>query len=194
MKKIFFLSALAVILVTSVYAQTEATALKTEIKVDKKANANIKKEKKEERKALRKLEGNEVSYKTKQAFQSDFRGVTAPKWKRLPNFDEATFSKDGNMISTFYDYDSKLVGTTQKKSFSDLPVKARKYIAEKYKGYTPGDVLFFDDNESNETDMILYDIQFDDEDSYFAEIQKDSKKIVLRIDMNGDVQFYTNLK
>ena len=194
MKKLFFLSAAAVILAATVNAQITPASLKSEIKVDKKVESNIKKEKKEDRKELRKLKGNEVSYQAKQAFARDFAGVTFMSIERLDNFDEFTFTKDGQTISAFYDWDSKLVGTTQNKTFSDLPAKAQKFINEKYAGYTQGDVLFYDDNEMNETDMVLYGNQFDDEDSYFVELQKDNKKIVLNVNMNGDVEYYTRLR
>ncbi|MBC7935064.1 MAG: hypothetical protein H7Y86_06865 [Rhizobacter sp.] len=193
MKKLFFLSAAAIVLTATVNAQVTQASLKSEIQIDKKVESNIKKEKKEARKELRKLKGKEVSYQAKQAFAIDFAGVTSISTERLDNFDEFTFSKDGQTMSAFYDFDSKLVGTTTKKSFSDLPAKAQKYIGEKYAGYTPVDVLMYDDNEFNETDMVLFGYQFDDEDSYFVELEKDNKKIVVQVGMDGGVSYFTRL-
>lgn len=40
--------------------------------------------------------------------------------------------------------------------------------------------------------MILYGQQFADEDNYFVELVKGSKKIVLRSNMAGDVSFFSN--
>ena len=87
-----------------------------------------------------------------------------------------------------------MVGTTSAKTFTDIPSKAQKFINEKYKDYSVGGVLFFDDNEFNETDMMLYNQQFDDEDSYFVELKKDNEEIVLHVTMDGLVFFFTRLE
>jgi len=79
-------------------------------------------------------------------------------------------------------------------TFTDLPEKAQKYINKKYKDYNKGVVIFFNDNEFNETDMLLYNLQFQDEDSYFAELSKDNKKIVVRSNAAGDVYFFKELQ
>lgn len=217
MKKLLVLSAAALILAVTVNAQTSVASVRKETKSYKKDLKSVEKDekgkfakgykkdekaikkeeksiKKEDRKELRELKGSEVSYQAKQAFAGDFGNITSYSSERLDNFDEFIFLKDGQTMSAFYDYDSKLVGTTTKKSFSDLPAKAKKYIGEKYAGYTPVDVLMFDDNEFNETDMVLYGYQFDDEDSYFVELAKDNKKIVVQVGMDGGVSYYTRLR
>jgi hypothetical protein len=94
---------------------------------------------------------------------------------------------------TFYDDQSKMVGTSNNVTFSELPKRAQQYINEKYKDYSVGPAVFFDDNEYNETDMVLYGLQFDDEDSYFVELAKDGKKIVVRSNSSGDVYFFKDL-
>jgi hypothetical protein len=194
MEKLFVLSAATFILAATVNAQTTAASLQSDMKLGKKAGANIKKEKREERKELRQLNGSEASYQSKQQFIRDFGDIPVSQWERLNNFDEATFTKDGHVMSAFYDADAKLVGTTQNKTFADLPAKAQQLINENYKGYTAGEVMFFDDNEFNQTDMILFGRQFDDEDSYFVEMSKDNKKIVLHVRMDGDVSYFTRLR
>ena len=62
------------------------------------------------------------------------------------------------------------------------------------KTHTVNAVLFVDDNELNDEDMILYNQQYDDVDSYFIELQKDNKEIVLHVTMDGTVYFFTRLK
>jgi hypothetical protein len=193
MKKVLFLAA-AIALTATMNAQNMPAFLKSEIKLNKEAESALKEVNRVDRKVLRKLKGDEVSYQSKQAFISDFGNIPVSQWERLDNFDEATFTKGGQVMSAFYDYDSKLVGTTQNKTFTDLPAKAQKYIREKYKGYTPADVILFDDNEMNETDMVLFGSQFDDTDSYFVELKKDNKKIVVQVSMGGDVSYYTRMR
>ena len=192
MKKIFFLSA-AFIIAAAVRAQTNDALVKNEIKSDKKQELTIKEEKREERKELRKLEGKEVDNLTRLAFYGDFGNIPVIKWERTENYDEATFMKDGEATTAYYDADSKLVGTTSNKTFEDLPAAAQKSINAKYRDYTKGTVVFFDDNEANETDMILYGDQFADADNYFVDLKKDNNEIILQVNMIGDVSFFKKL-
>lgn len=194
MKKLLFLSATAFIVTASVNAQTPAN-LVSDIKLDNKVEKMLNKEKKEDKQELKELKGPEISSQSKQAFFTDFGNLPGAEWSKLDNFDEVTFTKDGKSMSAYYDFDSKLVGTTQSKTFADIPVKARKLITEKYfKDYTPGDVLFYDDNELNETNMILYGKEFADRDSYFVELTKGQDKIVVQVSMDSEVGFFTQLK
>jgi hypothetical protein len=55
-------------------------------------------------------------------------------------------------------------------------------------------VIFYDDNEHNDNDMMLYGIQFEDEDNYFVELSKGSKQIVLQVTPEGNIFFFTELK
>jgi len=48
------------------------------------------------------------------------------------------------------------------------------------------------DNEANETDMVISGIQFD-ADNYFIEVKKDNKRMMLRVDTDGDVLFLKTL-
>jgi hypothetical protein len=153
-----------------------------------------KKEQKSERVALKKLQGTIVDNKSKIAFETDFKGATNVQSKRVDTYDEFTFTnKDGQKMKAFYDENSVLVGTTQDKTMDDLPAKGLQKIKEMYKDYTIGPVVYFDDNELNETDMILWGIQFDDADTYFAELSKGTKKIIVKVSPEGSVNFFKTL-
>jgi hypothetical protein len=149
--------------------------------------------KKSERVALKKLEGTTVSTVANNNFITDFGNIPNVAWRRLGTYDEAAFTKNGVQMTAFYDYNGKLVGTTQAKKFTDLPAKGQEQIKKDFKDYTVGPVIFFDDNEFNETDMILYGVQFDDEDSYMVELTKGSKKIVVQVSIQGNVSFFKEL-
>ena len=41
--------------------------------------------------------------------------------------------------------------------------------------------------------MIMYGVQFDDADNYFVELSKGSSKIVVKVDMKGEVTFFKQL-
>jgi hypothetical protein len=153
-----------------------------------------KKEQKSERVALKKLEGATVDNKAKIAFDTDFKGASNVQSKRVDTYDEFSFTnKDGHKMKAFYDENSVLVGTTQDKAMADLPAKGLQKIKEMYKDYSIGPVVFFNDNELNETDMILWGIQFDDTNNYFAELSKGTKKIIVKVSPGGSVNFFKNL-
>ncbi|MDP4223088.1 MAG: hypothetical protein Q8868_07230 [Bacteroidota bacterium] len=127
-------------------------------------------------------------------FYSDFGDVSNLKWYRESNFDVVDFTKTGHKMSAYYDPDGILVGTTEVKTFADLPVKVQERIKDKYKGYSIGPVIFFDDNEMNETDMSLWETQFADEDNYFVELSKGNEKIILRVDTQNEIFYFKKLR
>jgi hypothetical protein len=154
---------------------------------------NGTKEKKSEMTPLKKIGGNVVSETSKTNFYTDFGNIQNVNWKRSEYFDEAKFTLNGEEITAYYDFDSKLVGTTSYKSFSDLPEEGQKAIKKNYKDYSIGQVIFFDDNEWNDNDMMLYDNQFDDADNYFVELIKGKDKIVLQVNKEGSIFFFKQL-
>ena len=177
MKKIAILSMLFLMVMATMQTQAQET----------------KSERKSERKALRKLNGNDVSEMAKTNFYSDFGKVQNAIWKRSGAFDEVAFTQDGVKKNAFYDENSDLVGTTQAKTFSDLPAKAQKEISTKYKDYKVVQVIFYNDNEAVDTDMILFGVQFDHADNYFVEVSNGSKAMVLQVTMSGDVIFFKDI-
>ncbi len=163
-------------------------------KEDKGKNKEPKKEAKAERVALKKLEGQAVSDLAKSNFSFDFKDAKNVEWERIDTYDKASFTdKNGKKMSAFYDINGKLVGTTQFKTFADLPENGQKDIKKNYKDYTVGQVLFYDDNENNDTDMILYGVQFEDRDNYFVELEKSNRRIILQVSPEGEVFFFKQL-
>jgi hypothetical protein len=92
----------------------------------------------------------------------------------------------------FYDTEGKQVGTTQDATFGEIPAKSREVIKTKYKDTTVGPAVFFHDNELNETDIILWAIQFDDTDLYFVELIKGMSKMIVMCNLEGEVSFFNN--
>ncbi len=175
MKKITVLLILALMAITMIQAQ------------------ETKKEKREERQALRKLAAGPESITAKNNFNADYKGATNVKWKRDVYYDVATFTLNGKAMTAYYDFDGKCVGATYKMTFAEIPVAAQKQIKAKYKDYTIAEVVFFDDNENNETEMMLYGEQFADEDNYFVELVKAGKKEIVRVDSKGAVYAFIKL-
>ncbi|WP_212003934.1 hypothetical protein [Chitinophaga sp. HK235] len=156
----------------------------------------IRKERHAEKKSIRALKGKEVSYQSKQRFAENYGNATDVKWERTAYFDQASFvNKDGKPMTAYYDDQSNLVGTTTPASFTDLPAAAQRNIERHFKNYKDATVVFFDDNEFNQTNMIIYGEEFEDEDNYFVELRDDNgKPIVLRVTLEGEVTYFADIK
>jgi hypothetical protein len=189
MKKIFLISAMTLTIATATFAHGS---------MDRSARKERRIERKEERKEhrlIRKAENrNMVSDFTREQFRRDFPGAKKVLFQKTKEFEEASFTLEGKQKIAYYDVESNLIGTTQHKTFGALPERAQKKILNEYAGYAVQDVVKFDDNMSNETDMVLYGTAFDDADNYFVELKKDSKVIFVKVDMEGDVSYFTAVR
>jgi hypothetical protein len=137
---------------------------------------------------------SEVSGITKSQFTNDFPDATNVHFESTRDFDKISFMQGAKEITAYYDYQSQLLGTTEKKAFTDLPSNAQNEILEKYSGYAIADVVEFNDNQSNNSEMVLYGNSYDDGDNYFVELKANSKAILVKVDLAGGVQFATTLR
>lgn len=192
--KTILVTALAVCFAGStVFAQSTQT-LKNDIKKIDRKEAVLKSKKKKDKITLRKLEGQQVSVQSQNQFYADFGNIKDATWQRGTYYDVATFTQNGKQYKAYYDDEAQLVGTISAAKFTDLPVSAQKQIKKDYPNYTIDKVIFFDDNESNDTDMLLYNSQFEDEDSYFVELTGNAERIALHVSEDGNVFFFTTIK
>jgi len=143
--------------------------------------------------ALRKLKGVSINPVSKVNFVKSFGKQPETIWKRGIFFDEATFREGGHDITAYFDEKGILVGTTSLVNFGDIPMLAQKMIFKTYKYARIGKVIFFDDNELNATDMVMYGIQFDDADNYFVEMTQGTKRFILDCNKKGKVVIFKNL-
>jgi hypothetical protein len=134
-----------------------------------------------------------TSVNARNRFVEEFGNVSVVVWKNSKRFDEATFIKDGQKLTAYFDYSGNLIGTTSIKTFVDLPISGQSNIEKRYKDYNIESVIFFDYNEVNETAAFLDDTQFGGADNYFVELSKDDSKIVLQVNPDGDVKFFKKL-
>ncbi len=185
MKKLVILLSTFLFSVAFVFGQAE--------KGNNESIKEVKKELKTERVALKNLKGHEVGVLAKNSFYADFGDIPNVKWERVGPFDEATFTKDGKELKAFYDFDSKLVGTTRNVTFADVPADGQKEILKEYKTYSIGPVIFFDYAEANTSDMYLFERQFTGEDNYFVELAKGTDKILVQVNKDGEILFFKQL-
>ena len=126
-------------------------------------------------------------------FSKDFPKANSVNWT-YHEFVEATFFENGVAKTAYYDENDNLLGTTTNVDLIALPEKARDHINKEYPGYSIEKVVFFGDNEANDTDMSLFNQSFADEDNYFPLLIKDSKEIILKVSPEGNVSFFGNFK
>ncbi|MEI9908934.1 MAG: hypothetical protein WDO71_04255 [Bacteroidota bacterium] len=186
MKKIFLTTSVA--LIAGLFISAKATV--NPAKMDKETRKQIRKEKREER---RELWLHSVNTITEIHFYTDFPNAKDVSWTE-GNFAEATFLDAGTLKTAYYDFDNNLVGTTTLVDVATLPEKAKQFIAKKYPDYSVKKVILFDDNEANDTDMILYSGSFKDEDNYFPVLTNGTKELILKVAMNGDASFFKQVK
>lgn len=176
--KTFITSAIiAALAITGAQAQTLAKEVKKEHRAERRAEAR-----------------QDVSSRSKDSFYADFGQVPDAKWTRGPQFDEVTFTKDGQKQTAYYDNQFILVGTTTNKKFADIPAKAQKEIQKQFKNYAIGAVVEYKDNENNDTNMLLYGTQFEDADHYFVTVSKGKEADVLMVKTDGQVSFFSTLR
>ena len=188
MKKLAFLM-ITFILVLNIgsYSQDSKNQSSSGAKKEKRI------EKRGDRRELKRLEGTKVSNVSIKSFKMDFSKATDIKWERTPNYDIATFNLKKQELKAYYDSDGQLVGTTEYKTMDDLPDRGLKVLRNKYKDYTIGSILYFNNNEINRSPMLLWGTEIEDQSSYFVELAKGNKKMVVYVDQGGNVKPFKQL-
>jgi|SoiMethySBSTD1v2_1073268.scaffolds.fasta_scaffold05344_11 hypothetical protein len=186
MKKIFFATTILILGATVTFAHDTSKS-----KLGKEENREIRKE---HRKARRAENRNEVGIVTINQFAMDFPHAKNVQYQKDKEFDVVYFTNDDNeQMKAYYDFMGQLEGTSQAKTFSDLPENGQKRILKEYPGYTIEHVIRYDDNEANEINAILYGIAFD-ADNYFVELKAMDKSIVVKVDDAGYVSPFADIK
>jgi hypothetical protein len=127
-------------------------------------------------------------------FTTDFPDAKNVHFARVKNLNKMSFTHDKEKISAYYDDRGQLVGAIHEKSFVDLPGNAQKEIQHKYPDYSVADVVKFDDNEFDDPEGILYGRSADDAQNYFVELKNDTKEIIVKVDLYGEVNYLTTVK
>lgn len=193
MKKI--LVVLAIVSLSTHFSQAHQLSIASaEIKSGKEAKSSLTKHKKHNKKLLKKLTGSNVSEQSKASFYEQFGNVKDVQWQRQSYFDVAVFDKDGQQTKAYFDNDGQLVGTSIQTNMKALPLKAQLEIAKKYGDYSIEDVILYDDDNENISDIILYGTQMESADNYFVELKKDNKRVVLEASPEGHVSFFKEFK
>ena len=129
MKKTILAGGLALAISVSGSAQTSFASILSDIKNESGQINEMNKTDKGTRKEQRALRRAEVSDMVIQQFNSDFPNAKNAAFTVGHNFDEVTYSMNGNSYMAFYDFDATLVGTTEEKSMKIFQLKQERKSA-----------------------------------------------------------------
>jgi len=85
--------------------------------------------------------GDEVSPRAIQSFNSSFKNATEVNWTISNNFYKVNFAMSGQYVSAFYDADGKMIALTRNISSLQLPIALQAELKKSYDGYWISDVL-----------------------------------------------------
>jgi hypothetical protein len=139
-------------------------------------------------------EVNKIPVATRNEFYADFSNVQDVIWKVEPGFNEADFTMDNKSMMAFFNYDDELIGSGYYVDYADLPEKGRERIAKDYGDYIPEKAMFFHDNEENDSDYLNFFGNFLKEEAYFVLLRKDAKEIVVQVDEDGEVSYFSSVR
>ncbi|MET0638075.1 MAG: hypothetical protein ABWZ25_18740 [Chitinophagaceae bacterium] len=157
-------------------------------------NKTEKKEMNKEARKLRKTsDQGDVNLAVKTQFEQDFPGATNAVFVQAKSYAIVSFKDGTKMKKAYYDFNNQLIGTTQKKTFAEIPPTAQAEIKKRYPGYTVTNVIKYDDNENNDTDMVIYDLPFSDSDNFFVELKSGTSDKIVKVDLSGDVSLFKDI-
>lgn len=106
----------------------------------------------------------------KTSFKKDFENAQDIKWETKTKFIKATFKLGDKVICAYYSKDGDLVAMTRNILSSDLPITKQIDLAKNYKGYWITD---------------LFEINANQETSYYVTLENADYKLILKSDSNG---------
>ena len=126
-------------------------------------------------------------------FAIDFPKAKNVSWMSTDGYTEADYNMGKSQMMAFFDFDNKLMGTAKYVDYNTLPAVALKDIAKHFKGFVAKKVLFYHDNEANDTNLGMFN-QYLDQDAYYALMYRGNKEIVLQILPDGEVAYFDSVK
>jgi hypothetical protein len=84
------------------------------------------------------------------------------------------------------------MGLTEEVAYKQVPASAKKEIADTYKGYTVGQVIRFEPNDSDASSA--YTVAQNDTTSYFVDLKGTEGEVLVRVSSAGGVYFFKQIK
>lgn len=198
MRKVLFITAIALYFVGSstIFAQNERQELKLKKAIDSisKLELSLHKQKKNLKKEIHELESHDVNRLTQKQFAIDFSDIKDVIWHKLEYCDKATFLNNGCLTKAYYNASHELMGTTTHKTLADLPEKAQAKINDEYGDYEKSHVIYYDASDIVNSEIVIYDREYSEPDSYYIELTKNDSEVVLGFNNQGKLIFNKKIK
>jgi len=126
-----------------------------------------------------------VTYTALNHFAADFKGAKNPAWVVTSNCQKVSFTLEGAHLTAFYSLGGEFMGTTQDLTITAIPAEAKKTIATKYAAYTAGQVIKYDNFDSDTyTSTVVY----------FVDLKKTGSEVLVKVTPEGDVSYFKTIK
>ena len=116
------------------------------------------------------------SVKTK--FNNQYSGAENVVWTSSRRFNKATFSKDGVIMTAFYNRQNQLVATTQLVEVTALAPDAIRKLIKYYPGYQMGEIIKYNGEE----------------EVYFVNLKNDKENFLVQITPDTNVSFFKKVE
>lgn len=114
------------------------------------------------------------------SFNAAFPEASNVSWSQRKSFVVVSFTDCNQPIQAYYDFDGNKIAVTRNIRFNNLTMPALTAVQKKYIGY---DFIGGVEMEHSQ-----------DGHSYYVSLQKDSRRVILRVSMDGDLRVFKTMK
>jgi len=127
-----------------------------------------------------------VSYSVINKFSTQFPDAKNITWTVNNGFQRADFELEGVQSSAFYDLSGDFVAITEEITAKAVPAATLKEINTKFNGYTVDHMIVLQNNTEFNPDA--------EATVYFADLKNGQKEALVRIDADGHIELYKEVK
>jgi len=118
--------------------------------------------------------------KVNAGFHTAFPEASNVSWNEKKAFVVISFTECSQPVQAYFDYDGNRIAVTRNVRFNGLTLPALSAIQKKYTGYK-----YVGGVEMNHAI---------DGHSYYVSLQKDSRRVILRVSLDGDLKIFKTLR
>jgi hypothetical protein len=113
-------------------------------------------------------------------FRSDFPEASNISWTEKKSFVVISFKEYDQPVQAYYDYDGKKMAVSRNVRLNNLTMPALTAVQQKYAGYAFVGGVELDHAE--------------DGHSYYVSMQKDARRVIVRVSMDGNLRVFKTMK
>lgn len=113
-------------------------------------------------------------------FKAAYPGATHVHYKTVGELVSVTFIWNNYNMQAFYNSDAEKVAVSRVIKFSNLPMRGQEAVNQRYEGFNVLEVIEMDSLEEGTC--------------YYVSLNRDSKKLIVRVSVLGDVSVFKRIK